>query len=337
MPLPVHRVVTIREVAQAAGVSISTASRALGEGSASAKTREKVNAAAQELGYIPNPAARQLSTGKTNTVAILVAEPPDYIFNDPFLSMLVSQLAVALSSRGLLGFLVLADPENANTFGSQLRRVGVDGVMVASFHPSSTLERSIRSLQVPVMFVGRPSAEFGDYPYVDVDNFRGGFDAGKRIVSIGRVRVAQIAGPKGMSAAQDREAGFVSALRNSFCKQLDVDYGSFTLEHGSQGMARILRKLPDVDGIFAHSDQIAAGAMHVLAESGRRVPEDVAVIGFDDSSMARATNPPLTTLRQPVGDMAHIAVDMMADLLSGQGGVMTKQLLLAPLKIRGSA
>lgn len=329
--------VTIREVAQRAGVSISTASRSLGSGSASAETRRKVREAARELGFVPNAAARQLSTGRANTVAILVAEQTDFIFNDPFLSMLVSQLAISLSRNGLQGFLMLADPTDPSSFSNLLRRTGVDGVIVVSFHRSRDLETSIRSLTVPAMFVGRPPDEFSDYPYVDVDNFRGGCDAAQRLLDIGRESIAEITGPPSMNAVIDRDSGFVSVLGRHGIKLVSKKSGKFSFENGRRSMEAILKQRPQVDAVFAQSDQVAAGAMSALFATGKSVPQDVAVIGFDDSGMAKATTPPLTTLRQPVGDLAHMAAGMMASILNGENALVTKQVLYAPLKVRGTA
>lgn len=337
LPASSEQTITIREVAQAAGVSISTASRALGEGSASRATRKKVRDAALALGFIPNVAARQLSTGKTNTVAILVAEQTDFIFNDPFLSMLVSQLSISLSINGLQGFLLLADPSDPATFSTMIRRTGVDGVIVASYHQSTALQTALRGLSLPVVFVGRPPDEFADYPYVDVDNFRGGCDAANRILEIGRTHIAQIGGPEEMNAAIDRAAGFSSVLRRAGITLVADKFGAFSVEHGQQAMEAILRDHLNVDAVFAHSDQIAAGVMSAIFEAGLRVPDDIAVVGFDDSALAKVTNPQLTTLRQPVGDMAQLAAEMIASLISGKNTLVTAQLLMAPLKIRGTA
>lgn len=330
-------VITIKDVARVAGVSISTASRALGDGSASRATRDKVRKAARDLGFVPNMAARRLSSGKTNTVAIMVAERPDFIFTDTFLSMLVSQLAVSLSTKGLLGFLLLADPSDPDDFSMLVHRTGVDGVIVASFHKSMQLEESIRSLRVPVMFVGRPSQELVDYPYVDVDNIRGGCDAADRLASLGRNRIVEIAGPRGMSSVEDRDSGFTSQLARRGLTVLDRTYGPFTSDSGRKSMESILARTPHVDAVFAHSDGIAAGVMLELAHKGLSVPDDVAIVGFDDSALAKITNPPLTTLRQPVGDMAQAAASMMGEILGERRAVVTKQLFHAPLVVRGTA
>lgn len=331
------RPTTLREVAEKAGVSMATASRALAGGSASQRTRERVREAAKELGFVPNAVARHLSTGRTDTIAVVMAEQPQFIFRDQFLSMLVGQLAVSLNDLGLLGILVLADPQDPEGSDSFLRRTGADGVIMASYHPSEVLSKSIRSLNVPVVFVGRPPSELSYLPYVDVDNYRGGYDAAMRLIDIGRRNIAQIAGPAEMTASSDRTEGFDAACEAQHLTPVGTFPGKFEVEHGQDSMRALLEAHPEVDGVFAHSDRIAAGAIQTLSELGRKVPDDVAIVGFDDFESATAVNPKLTTMAQPLNKVARAAAEMMRGFLDTGEYELSKQLFRVPLVVRDSA
>lgn len=328
---------TLREVAQRAGVSMATASRALAGGSASQKTREKVHAAAAELGFVPNATARRLSTGRTDTVAVVMAEKPQFIFRDQFLSMLVSQLAVSLNSLGLLGVLVLADPENPDNSKSFLHRTGADGVIMASYHSSKILDDALRSLNIPVVFVGRPPEELSYFPYVDVDNYRGGYDAAMRLINIGRRNIAQISGPTEMTSSRDRSDGFNAACASRGIVPLCSLSGKFEVDHGQEAMRALMEAHPEVDAVFAQSDSIAAGAMQTLSEYGKKIPGDVAIVGFDDFESATAVNPKLTTMAQPINKVAQAAAKMMKDYLDTGEYELSKQLFRVPLVVRDSA
>lgn len=334
---PKAKTVTLRDVAARAGVSMATASRALSGGSASQKTRDQVRSVASEMGFVPSAAARHLSTGRTNTIAIVMAEQPDFIFRDQFLSMLVSRLAVSLSSLGLLGVLVLVDPTDSSFFRGFLQRTGVDGIIMASCHPSEELSTSIRAVNAPIVFIGRPPEDLSHYPYVDVDNFRGGYDAAMYLISSGRKRVAQIKGPAEMAPSIDRSAGFFAACQENGMDPLSIGTKAFSVEQGKKAMARLAAEHPDVDAVFAHSDQIAAGAMQTLAEQGKKIPDDVAVVGFDDFEAATALNPALTTMSQPIDKVASAAAEMMSGFLKTGDCELSKQLFRVPLVVRKSA
>lgn len=337
MQKPEYKSPTLREVARLAGVSMSTASRALAGGSASQKTRSRVEEAAEKLGFYPNAIARQLSTGRTNTVAIVLAESPEFIFRDQFLSSLLGLLAVSLNAKGLLGVLVLANPADPSAFQDFIKRTGADGVIMASYHPSKVLSDAIRSLTVPVLFVGRSPAELDYCPYVDVDNYRGGYDAGIHLIETGRTHLAQIEGPAEMIAPTDRAAGFLTACRERGVVPLGKAVGDFSVEHGHRAMIDLLKRHPQIDGIFAHADQVAAGAIQALAEIGKKVPQDVAIVGFDDFDTATATNPKLTTMAQPLSKMATAAAEMMKSFLDTGEHEISEQLFRAKLVIRASA
>ncbi|MUH60052.1 LacI family DNA-binding transcriptional regulator [Bifidobacterium canis] len=317
--------VTIRDVAERAGVAVSTASRALGNGSASEATREKVRRAAMELNFVPNAAAKRLPSGRSNVVALVVNEPTTFLFQDDFISGMLGQLSLSLTSRGLLPFLVLASPEDSEGFNDLLMRSGCEGVIVASIHEGRALIDNLKKFDKPAVFVGKPPESF-KCPFVDVDNFDGGFQAGHRLLERGCTRLAVIEGPRDMPTPRERTAGFRAALQEAGLEPVATYSGSYEMQNGIASMERIIKEHPEVDGVFAHSDRIAAGVIHVLARNNKRVPEDVAVVGFDDLQVATLLNPQLTTLAQPVADLADAAAEMLHHRLNtGEWKVMSQR------------
>ena len=328
--------VTIRDVAKRAGVAVSTASRALSGGSASESTREKVRRAAEELQFVPNPSARRLIGGRSNVVALVVDEPTDFLFRDDFIVGILGQLSVSLASRNLLPFLVLASPGDVGGFEELLNKSGAEGVVAVSFHEDERFLKALRSLGKPIVFVGAPPNGF-KCPFVDVDNYDGGYQAGRRLVGRGCRRMALIEGPKDMPTPKERTAGFLAALAEDGLEPVMVCSGSYERENGLRSMERILEVCPDVDGVFAHSDKIAAGVLAALNKAGRRVPDDVAVIGFDDLQAAGLLNPPLTTLSQPLNTVAEAATEMLSYRLEHDAWKVTSQRFPVHLTIRESA
>ena len=321
---------TIRDVAKLAGVAVSTASRALGNGSASEKTRLKVQRAAEALNFVPNPAAKQLTSGKSNIVAIVVPEEPEFMFHDAFVSGMVSQLATSFASVQLLPFLVLTAPHDAQGFLKLLRGSGASGIVVTSFHYSKQLAAVLETYGKPVIFIGKPNLAM-HYPYVDVDNYQGGYDAGKLLRRRGCEHIAVIAGPDDMQTPPQRTKGIIDALAVDGLEPVAIMSGKYGTEHGEVAMRRILDEHPEIDGVFAHSDQIASGALRALSGTGRMVPDDVALVGFDDFRVAEATTPKLTTFAQPLAMMAEEATTMLRKRL--ETGVWEKQATLFPAQL----
>lgn len=301
---------TIRDVAKRAGVAVSTASRALSHGSASKATREKVFRAAEELNFVPNPAARQLISGRSNIVAIAIPERTDFIFKDMFVAGILGELSRAFSERRMLPFLALTELQDTESLERLLRDSSAGGVVVLSFHYSRQLAQVFHDFDKPTVFIGRPFPRMR-YPYVDVDNEEAAYCAAELLVERGRRNIGIIAGPDDMVAPKQRTMGCVNGLADQGMKPLAVISGEYTAEHGFEACERILEQYPEVDGVFAQSDQIAVGVLHALAKHGRQVPNDVSVIGFDDFPVATMANPKLTTFAQPLHDMAQVIAEML--------------------------
>lgn len=319
-----RRNATIRDVAELAGVAVSTASRALGGGSASKRTREKVMKAAEALRFVPNVSAQRLSSGHSNVVSIVVPESPGFLFADSFITGVISRLAVSLSRLDCQPFLALTPFDDNSGLGRLLDRSGAEALVVTSVHYSEDFIRLLEALDLPTVFIGRP-IDAASYPYVDVDNYQGGVLAAERLVAKGHRHIAMLSGPADMRAPRERASGFQDALSQYGMICAAVRHGGFEREGGATAMQAVLDECPDVDAVFAHSDEMAAGAMQTLAAAGRRVPDDVAVIGFDDFRVSRSLTPTLTTVAQPLDQLAEGAVGMLDERLrTGEWGVRRK-------------
>lgn len=333
--MTIRKQATIRDVAKMAGVAVSTASRALGNGPASKATREKVEHAAKQLQFVPNPTARRLSEGTSDIVALVVQETPSFIFGDPNIAEMVGSLSVNLTREGLIPFLSLANPKDADGFGRLLRETGADAAVAISSHMGDALLRVVGESDVPWVFIGKPPKGLR-CPYVDVDQKRAGYDVGRLLVERGRRHMAVISGPFDMSAPQGRNQGFEQALAEDGLKPEVVMEADFSAEGGFGGMIRVIRNHPEVDAVFAHSDQMAAGALRYLLQAGRKVPQDVSLVGFDDLRIARALSPSLTTCAQPIEQLSSAVVDLLKRSLGSEKRVRDSAIFRAPLVLRES-
>jgi DNA-binding LacI/PurR family transcriptional regulator len=299
---------TLEAVAERAGVSRATASRVVNGGAGvRAPLVERVRQAVAELGYVPNQAARTLVTRRNDAVAVIVAEPETRVFSDPFFAQQRLGISRELTAQdSQLVLLLVEGTEDYDRVGRYLGGGHVDGALVFSLHGDDPLPGIIRRIGLPTVFGGRPgwSGAEGDRSilYVDSDNRGGARDAVRHLISLGRSRIATITGPLDQTASVDRLDGYHDLLPDTD-PRLIVE-GDFSAVGGERAMAELLGRAPDLDAVFVASDLMATGALRVLREHGRRVPDDVAVVGFDDSSVALSCRPPLTTIRHPLEDMA---------------------------------
>ncbi|WP_329311334.1 LacI family DNA-binding transcriptional regulator [Streptomyces sp. NBC_01262] len=307
---------TLEAVAERAGVSRATASRVVNGGAGvRAPLVERVREAVAELGYVPNQAARTLVTRRNDAVAVIVAEPETRVFTDPFFAEQLLGISRELTAHdSQLVLLLVEGPEDYDRVGRYLAGGHVDGALVFSLHADDPLPGIIRRIGLPTVFGGRPGwpGSEGDRSilYVDSDNRGGARDAVRHLVALGRTRVATITGPLDQTASVDRLDGYHDIL-------LDTDprliaEGDFSAPGGERAMALLLSRAPDLDAVFVASDLMASGALRVLRERGLRVPEDVAVVGFDDmATVAEAAEPPLTTVRQDIEGMGRLMVRLL--------------------------
>ena len=334
------RGVTLEEVARIAGVSRATVSRVVnGNPRVAPDVRRSVERAVDRLGYVPNPAARSLVTRRSQSIALVIAEPAGRLFEDPFFPRLLRGIGASLSSRELqLVLLMPQSPQEESRAERYLSAGHVDGALLASLHGEDPLPAALTGRGVPVVVGGRPPLG-ADVSYVDVDNVQGARSATEHLVGIGRRVVATVSGPPDMSAGFDRLVGYHQALEaagRTVDKALEAA-GDFTQKGGADAMRRILDARPDIDAVFVASDLMAAGALQVLRAAGRRIPEDVAVVGFDDSSIAETTDPPLSSVRQPIEEMGREMVRLLLGHAADPGAVPRKVILATQLVRRRSS
>jgi DNA-binding LacI/PurR family transcriptional regulator len=303
---------TLEAVAARAGVSRATVSRVVnGQATVTPQIRDAVMRAVNEMGYVPNSAARSLVTQRTDSVALVVSEPPTRVFSeDPLFSTVIRTASRELEAADRQVVLMLAGTPKSHARVERYIAGGhVDGVMLISMHGADPLPAAINRMGVPVVSYGRPAVAV-DMPFVDNDNIGGAESGVRRLLDIGRRRIATIAGPLDMIAGQDRLTGYRNALRDSDRRSI-VAVGDFTRESGAVAMRQLLRDDPSLDAVFVANDLMAIGALQALRQAGRRVPDDVAMVGFDDIEAARYTEPPLTTMKHPVIEQATAMVRLL--------------------------
>ncbi len=308
---------TLEAVAARAGVSRATVSRVVNGSTGVRKSlAERVRRAVEELGYVPNQAARSLVTRRHDAIAVVVAEPETRIFADPFFGLQLRGISKELAAHDSQLVLLLTEgPDDYARVGRYLAGGHVDGALAFSLHLDDPLPGIVRSAGLPTVFGGRPYWSEGDIPYVDCDNLGGARAAVQHLVSLGRTRIAHITGPLDQTSAVDRLDGYREVLGEPDPRL--IEECDFTPAGGERAMRSLLDRCPDLDAVFAANDLSAAGAIRALRERGLRVPEDVAVVGFDDMlHVAEQTEPPLTTVRQSIEEMGRLMARL---LLRGQG------------------
>jgi DNA-binding LacI/PurR family transcriptional regulator len=329
---------TLEAVARRAGVSRATVSRVVnGSTSVAVSIREAVTRAVDELGYVPNQAARSLVTQRTESIALILPETANRVFSDDlFFPAIIRGVGVELETADKQLVLMMAGSSASHDRVERYAVAGhVDGVMFASMHGADPLPGTLVRLGIPVICSGRPIGE-PEVPYVDVDHFGGVVAAVEHLVAGGRRRIATIAGPQDMVAGIDRLAGYQDTLDRAGLPQR-VAIGDFTRESGIAAMRELLAADPELDAVFAASDMMAHGALLALKEAGRRVPADVAVIGFDDFEISRYSDPPLTTVRQPIADMGRTMARHLLRLINNEPDLPRSVVLPTELVVRDSA
>ncbi|MFH9817477.1 LacI family DNA-binding transcriptional regulator [Streptomyces sp. NPDC017230] len=311
---------TLEAVAARAGVSRATASRVVNGGAGVRPAlADKVRRAVEELDYVPNHAARTLVTRRTGAVAVIIAEPEFRVFADPFFKQHVRGISRELTAHDAQLVLLWAEgPEDHERIARYLGGGHVDGALAFSLH-DDRLPSLIARTGVPAVLGGRPAgSEHLGIPLVDCDNRGGARDAVRHLVGLGREHIAHISGPRDQTSAMDRIHGYRDVLVDA--DPLLLCEGDFTEEGGARAMGELLDRRPGIDAVFAANDTMALGALRTLRERGMRVPEDVAVVGFDDmASVVRAAEPALTTVRQDIEGMGRIMVKLLMRLLDAPG------------------
>ncbi|MEV7970339.1 LacI family DNA-binding transcriptional regulator [Sphaerisporangium sp. NPDC088356] len=309
---------TIHDVAAAAGVSRGTVSRVLnGDRYVSTAAHASVRRAIAEIGYIVNRNARSLVTQRTGSVVMVLSEPHEKLFEDPNYSVTIRTAVRRLADRDIsLVMMVAGDDGDRDRVVRYVRGGHADGVFLLSTHAGDRMIDALVDLAVPTVALGAVIGREKVIPYAAADDREGARQMTRHLIERGRRKIATITGPMDTPGGIQRLEGFADVLGRKASKKL-VEHGDWTQAGGENAMARLLQRVPDLDAVFVASDLMAAGALAALRAAGRRVPDDVAVGGFDDSSVAASTHPPLTTVRQPLAQVAEETVRLLLALIDG--------------------
>jgi LacI family transcriptional regulator, galactose operon repressor len=325
------------EIARLSGVSRSTVSRVVNnDPKVSERTRTQVQEVLQRVNFHPNAAARSLAAGRSRVLGLVIPMGVAALFTDPYFPLLTQGVAAAANAHDHSVMLWVAEPEyERRTIGQVMQNGLIDGVILASMLSDDPLLRALIQGSLPFILVGRHPTNT-TVNYIDVDNINSARQAVTHLLRLGRRRIATITGPQNMSVGADREAGYVTALRQ---RGLAIDpnlivESDFTESGAHAAMQRLLPFNPDA--VFAASDVMAIGALRALRDAGRRVPEDIALIGFDDMPFAARSDPPLTTVRQPVQRTGEVAAETLIDLIEHPEAQPRRILLPTELVIRAS-
>jgi len=319
-------------------VSRGTVSRVLNGGhSVRPPVLSAVNAAIDALGYSVNQAARNLASGRTGSIAFVVSDREESLFEDPNFGLFARVFSRQLrnSKRHLL-ITTAQGEEEENFLGDYLTLGHVDGALLALTHEEEPLLRRLLSHRLPLVVLGKPLGFEDAFSWVAIDDEKAactvvGYLAGRVDGAIGTVT-----GPLHTSSGRERLDGCRRALGDRFRPDL-VAHGDWSLSSGHAGARELLAREPGLRGLFVASDLMAVGAMTALREAGRRVPDDVAVVGFDDSKAATMVDPALTTMRNPIEQTALEALRMLDDQIAGRVSRPVRLLLSSELVERGSA
>lgn len=296
--------VTLKDVANRAGVSRSAVSRTFTAGaSVSAKTRAKVEAAAQELGYAPNALASSLTTGRTKLIGLIANN-----FHNPLILEVFDLFTRGLQDRGLRPLLVnLSGATDPAASVRMLRQYSVDGVIVASSTLPPSFAQAFRAAHLPVVHAFGRYSDRPDVHVVGIDNVACGRMAAEALLRRGYRRVGFLGGPEQATSTQDRAAGFVQGLAGlSVTLSYAADY---TFDAGRAAMQRLLDA--PAEAYFCGDDLLAVGALTAIEDAGLKVPRDIGLIGLNDMEMSRWQNIGLTTIRQPVAEIIDAAIELV--------------------------
>jgi len=334
------RTVTLADVGNLAGVSPSTVSRVVNNSTpVSPELREVIERAIVQLGYVPNRAARSLATHKSDSIGVVISEPRSQWENDLFIAPLLIGIADELSGTDFQIILIMAStPREKERVQRYVQQGHVDGVIVVGSHGGDPLTEQLARLGVPLVLSGRPAAKI-DIDYVDVDHRSSAKMAVSHLVTGGRRRIATIYGTLDMPSSRDKLDGYHDALTAA---GLVIDLtleaaGNYSPALASDAMRALLDRNPDIDGVFAASDTMAAAAAGVIGEAGLRIPEDIAVVGYDDTTIAMTMHPRLTTIHQPIEAMGHAMAQLLLRRIEHPGESSSHVIFTTELIVRESS
>lgn len=328
---------TLEEVAKLAGVSRATVSRVVNSPErVSLKYRERVLKIIKETGYQPNQAARILASRRSNIIGLIIPSRADLIFTDPYFAALITGISRACNTHNYtLALFFQSQQEQDQVYQRALGAGLLDGLIVTADKITDPLIPQIIARRIPAVYVGRP-LDKTNTSFVDVDNVAGAYMAVSHLIRLSYQRIATITGPMSSTTSIDRHEGYVKALteRNRPVEDALIVCGDFTQDSGYTAMRQLLPHKPDA--VFAATDTMALGAIQAIREANLTIPDDIAIVGFDDLPPAIIADPPLTTIRQPVNQSGILAVEMLIDLLETGSDMPRHTILPTDLIIRAT-
>jgi DNA-binding LacI/PurR family transcriptional regulator len=288
----------------------------------------------EDTDFRPNAAARTLASGRSGVVGVVLHIDPALLFSDPYFAPLLAGIADGLAEQGAGMLLWLGNRSQQATLDHVLGRSMLDGVIVTAQRREDPLVDGLLSSGLPTVLVGQRRAD-DRASYVDIDHAAAADQLTSHLLSLGRRRIGHLSGRRGTVAGEDRLAGYRRAMQRAGCSSegLLVE-GNFTQASGTAGALQLLER--GVDALFCANDAMAAGALEAIQARGLRVPDEVALAGFDDLAFAAQLDPPLTTVRQGVRRQGREAVRVLLELLADPGAGPRRVLLPTELIIRQS-
>jgi LacI family transcriptional regulator len=329
---------TMEQIAKLSGVSRSTVSRVINNHpNVKPHVRQRVMEVIAETGFHPNPAARSLASQRSGIIGLVIPRAVQSLFTDPYYPRLMQGVAQACNANDytLSLFLFHTEDEEQKLYPRVLRTRLMDGLIVSASQIGDPLIPQLINNGVPFVMVGRPH-DSPSVSFVNVDNAAGVYTATSHLIRLGYKRIATITGPLNTTVGLDRRQGYLDALndRNRSIDERLIVEGDFTELGGYAAMQRLIPHQPDV--VFVASDTMAFGALRALREAGLSVPENVAVVGFDDLPTSALAAPPLTTIRQPIRRVGAQAVETLIDILTNGPEPPRRIILSTELIIRSS-
>jgi LacI family transcriptional regulator len=330
---------TIADIARLAGVSSATVSRVInGQIGNRSKVKQRVMKVIEETSFQPNAVAQTLALQHSGFIGIIFPNSMTSVLSQPYYVKTIESVTMACNQHdyNLVLFLSQSVADEEKIF-SKVGRPGMLDGLIASVGcvNGERLIPMVKEARLPVVLAGRCDG-LDSFSYVDIDNVNAAFNAVQHLLSLGRKRVATITGPLNVTDGCDRLEGFRRAL---ISRGLPVDEdliveGDYSERTGYYSTRRLISK--GIDGIFAANDEMAIGAIRAVQESGLSVPKDIAIIGFDDIAASSTINPPLTTVRQPLGTFGNKLVELLIDQIENPDKMPRKIVLDTELVIRQS-
>lgn len=338
MSHPAKSHLTLEDIAQLSGVSRSTVSRVVNQQpNVSEPVRQRVLGVIQQTGYHPNLVARGLASQHSNVLGLVIPRSAQAFFADPYFPRLTQGVAQACNEHNYtLSLFLFHTKEDEQHLFPRLSRPGlVDGIIIQATHADDDLFNQLGQSDIPFVVAGRP-VNLPDASYVDVDNVSGAYTAVRHLIHLGYRRIATVTGVLNTTAGQDRLQGYCKALADSnidFDENL-VAEGDFSQTSGYYCARRLLNQRPQA--MFVAADMMALGAQRAIHEQGMKVPDDIAIVGYDDLPIALEANPPLTTIRQPIRRLGIKLVQTLLDVIENGSKPPRKVIFGTELVIRES-